>query len=1014
MADTSNAQLTFRSWLRRGLATQQKLLNASDPRATVKIDVAIGGIATPPSVNLALYGPGDVKRLNVSAVIRTWPKAGARNAEANYFPLIEFDQADLPWRYSPQENSTNNVKPWLCVIALETGTGKVFPPSQGQPVAVLNVNASVLPDLGESDLWAHSQLHGPDIADNNALAQALDNQPHYFSSRIVSLSILKPETEYTAYLVPAFEAGRLAGLGLDNTGVAGMKPAWTAGAGTVSLPIFYQWSFETGPQGDFASLVRKIHPKPLAPQVGFREMDVAAPGLSLPPAADTALPVEGALKRYPEIASPPQTGPTHDTWLQDLTKLLNEPAELFKTDPAKPLVTPPLYGHWHAAQPEVVPASPPWFHALNEDPCTRVQAGAATLAVQKEQQDLLAGAWDQVGEVRAANERARWTELAIEISARLHQKMLVATSSVQPDTLMRFTSPVLSRVMGSPVTMAALLANSPVTNGALSAQFRRITRSRGPAAQRLTRGITPTAPSLIDRMNRGEFNPAPPPPTPSGVSAIGRFKGGLVPSWLTPGLLKLLKLLPWILIVLAIVLAIVAVVLFATVGPAAGAIAVIVGAAAAAASFAVRRWVQGLEAQEDLADGTLTGDIIRSVTVPATFVPSTYAPGPAGVPTPLANAGSRSVVVKNFVSAAANFFDNLAVVPFNPPPLQTVSFDDLRGKLTIALDPHTTIVEMFRSQVLLSNLAYQVGGGAAAQINAGPSFTKPLYESIKKVSQDWILPGVDKAEANTASLVVTNQKAVESFMVGANHEMSRTLLYNEYPTDLRFTYFQQFWDSRGVPGAATAPQDFLDIKPIHTWGGTKLGANTGRHEPPGQDDVVLFVRGEVLLRYPTTIVYAAKAVRNATNPNLPKLILPPDNDVNAHLFPNLHGSLDPDIRFFGFPLSIKDALAGDGWFFVLQQHPGEPVFGFDVESRSPLVSFKEVTWKMVLGPPGVGAAVPTPRYLSFAKASPAIQEFLATQGPRGMKWGSTSAEVASATLRRPTRVAYHASEMIPS
>jgi len=142
--------------------------------------------------------------------------------------------------------------------------------------------------------------------------------------------------------------------------------------------------------------------------------------------------------------------------------------------------------------------------------------------------------------------------------------------------------------------------------------------------------------------------------------------------------------------------------------------------------------------------------------------------------------------------------------------------------------------------------------------------------------------------------------------------------------------------------------------------------------------------------------------------------LPPDNVVNAHLFPNLHGSLDPDIRFFGFPLSIKDALAGDGWFFILQQHPGEPVFGFDVESRSPLVSFKEVTWKMVLGSPGVGAAVATPRYLSFAQASPAIQQFLATQGPRGMKWGSTSAEVASATLRRPTRVAYHAKEMLPS
>ena len=45
MADNPNAQLTFRSWLRRGLATQQKLLNDNDPRASVTIDVAISGIA---------------------------------------------------------------------------------------------------------------------------------------------------------------------------------------------------------------------------------------------------------------------------------------------------------------------------------------------------------------------------------------------------------------------------------------------------------------------------------------------------------------------------------------------------------------------------------------------------------------------------------------------------------------------------------------------------------------------------------------------------------------------------------------------------------------------------------------------------------------------------------------------------------------------------------------------------------------------------------------------------------
>jgi small-conductance mechanosensitive channel len=202
----------------------------------------------------------------------------------------------------------------------------------------------------------------------------------------------------------------------------------------------------------------------------------------------------------------------------------------------------------------------------------------------------------------------------------------------------------------------------------------------GPVARRQTRGTTLTAPSLIDRMNRGEFNPAPPPPTPSGVSTIGRYKGDLVPSWLTPGLLRFLKRLPFLLILLVVLLLIAAVILFIAVGPAVGAIALVVGAVAAVASFAVRRWVQSLEAREALADGTITGDTIRTATVPASFVPPLYAAGIAGTVTPMATAATRTQAVRNFVSATANFFDNIAIVPFDPPPLKMVSFDDLRGK----------------------------------------------------------------------------------------------------------------------------------------------------------------------------------------------------------------------------------------------------------------------------------------------------------------------------------------------
>ena len=34
-------------------------------------------------------------------------------------------------------------------------------------------------------------------------------------------------------------------------------------------------------------------------------------------------------------------------------------------------------------------------------------------------------------------------------------------------------------------------------------------------------------------------------------------------------------------------------------------------------------------------------------------------------------------------------------------------------------------------------------------------------------------------------------------MVGLNHEFARELLWREYPTDQRGSYFRQFWDVRG-------------------------------------------------------------------------------------------------------------------------------------------------------------------------------------------------------------------------
>jgi hypothetical protein len=118
------------------------------------------------------------------------------------------------------------------------------------------------------------------------------------------------------------------------------------------------------------------------------------------------------------------------------------------------------------------------------------------------------------------------------------------------------------------------------------------------------------------------------------------------------------------------------------------------------------------------------------------------------------------------------------------------------------------------------------------------------------------------------------------------------------------------------------------------------------------------------------------------------------------------------------PRVLRGEDGGDGWFFVLQQHPGEPVFGLDVgqdlpgEERrgSPRIS-ELIKWDDVLTP-APGAPPARVMHLSFADSQSAVAEIFKARGPRFPNWGQSSAEVAADTLRRPARVAFHARSLI--
>jgi hypothetical protein len=115
---TTTGQHTFLPWLRRGVGTTIERADddpTAAPRASLEVNLAVtgGSLSGPIDVKLALYGPGDIASLDQRVVIRTWPRPDVFQSEPNFFPLIELQPADLPWRFTPAAASGARSSRWL-------------------------------------------------------------------------------------------------------------------------------------------------------------------------------------------------------------------------------------------------------------------------------------------------------------------------------------------------------------------------------------------------------------------------------------------------------------------------------------------------------------------------------------------------------------------------------------------------------------------------------------------------------------------------------------------------------------------------------------------------------------------------------------------------------------------------------------------------------------------------------------------------------------------------------------
>lgn len=1111
MSDTLGTY-SFLPWLRNGLANR---ITASDldPSVTLRasIDVALrlSGAGLDGSTlthdftkTVQLFGPGDVIGIDSRAVVKTEPRNWITNFEPNYLAYIDFYDEDFPWRYTPAAPAGARLRPWIALVVLAEDEFKDGANVKDRPLPYIDVaNTNAFPPADQLWAWSHVHVNRSLAAsdaeivstDMNAvlpkLQGVLEENPDLAYARVLCPRKLKENTPYHAFIVPSFESGRLAGLGRDPT----LAPyatfsAWadyTSGAKTepTFFPYYYRWYFRTGGAGDFEYLVRLLKPVPVDKRVGRRDLDVLAPGANMPgitdPALGGVLELGGALQvpRSSYTADELAEIDAYDHWAMPyphpfqraLAALINladdydaKPADQanaasglgtdIESDP-DPLITPPLYGRWHALTSRLLfdrnghPVSPNdnWVHELNLDPRYRVAAGLGTRVVQDGQEDYMNAAWEQVGQVLEANRRIQAALLMQAMTQRWYAQHLLPLQAVDDEKAFMLVAPLQRRVLFEGVTVHHALRASVVQPVAVSAPLRRVLRPGARLMRQLQSapvgGAAPVTRSLLARINAQAVSAAWPKTTPPGVVTVAQVADRLLPAGVPAAVVGGLRRFPALPVLMLVVAALLIIAAFLAL-PFAGAIvvgAVIAGGAGALYNRLVQ-WRTAAQRADSLRGEQQTPAAVDALPHSPDFVVSV--PGSGVTPHTGATDSAEAVRFKTALKGTS-YVITVSPEVSTPPQRTVVDLARVSTGMITAIDPRVTIARRAYKQILLPGRYRTAPDDTLAPAMAYPVIDTPMYRPLIDLSADWFLPNINYIAENSITLLETNQKFIESYMVGINYEFARELLWREYPTDQRGSTFRQFWDVSSYFNTENLNDEQLkeklrDIPPIDRWPvHSKLGDHDQRARGGQRAEVVLVIRGELLKKYPTAVIYAQRAqwqrkdngdIDPAQERQLVPLSAgedanPPTTKVRTPLY---EAKADPDIYFFGFDLTVTEARGdsgerpGDdpGWFFVIKERPGEPRFGLDIERDGALNVWNDLAWPDVL-PSGDG-------FIQFDNATPSLALTPPTdpgdaekqpqyEEDKSVGWNkdASAADIAYVLFQAPVLVAVHAAEMLP-
>ena len=174
--------------------------------------------------------PGDVLTLSRGFVTRRYPEPDSTDVPSNELAYVEFSRPDLPWMFTPASATPEHrLRPWIVLVVVPLAA------QLASDRGGLKIPVAELPDLRQSNAWAHAQIMAETPED---IGPAVVRGGAGAVSRLVCPRRLQE----------GFSTGRASFRRSTPRSLPG--GASTRGAPS-RLPIYDSWTFRAGAKEDF-------------------------------------------------------------------------------------------------------------------------------------------------------------------------------------------------------------------------------------------------------------------------------------------------------------------------------------------------------------------------------------------------------------------------------------------------------------------------------------------------------------------------------------------------------------------------------------------------------------------------------------------------------------------------------------------------------------------------------------------------------------------------------------------